>query len=156
MRGSSIAFVASCLIPTVFSFPSILLGGGNDGDPLDEFFFSNPIGDIAGDELVSNSLNAGSVIEAPVENYPPTWQDWSSPNLDVSLQPSDTYQSDRLATSPGNSLFHHLRPLCLREKMISRWTAQIPAVWARGHSVANPPRHFWGSFWQAEQYLVVI
>lgn len=156
MKGSSIVLVASCLIHTIFSSPFSLLDGGNAGDPLDDFLYSTPIGDITDDELASDSFNAGSVIEASLERYPTVWQDWSSPDLDVSLQPSDTYESDRFATSPGNPFPHHLRPLCSREKMISRWTVRTPAVWARNHCVANPPRHYWRTSWQAGQCLVVI
>lgn len=104
MRGSSIAFVVSCLVSTIHSFPFVLSDEGNDEDSLNSFLYSTPIDETMNDELASNSPTAGSGIELPLESYPTVLQDWSDPELDVSLQPSDTHTSDIIASSPGKIL----------------------------------------------------
>lgn len=89
------------------STPFILSDQSNEEDPFHGSLSFTPIDQLTDDESALNSFAVGSIIESPFEGDPTMWQDYSDPELDVSLQPSDTYATDIVATSPSKISFQY-------------------------------------------------
>lgn len=105
MRSSFIAFVVSCLAFLVYSIPFISSDQGNEEDFLNDSLYFAPIGQTTDDEFVSDVMTAESGKESLLESGPIMWQDYSNSELDVSLQPSETYTTDIIAIAPSKSFF---------------------------------------------------